>query len=157
MICRNASVPSLKFISLYQFAMWYRDMMPHDKTSVSQKMTECSESVHVVTAAKKGDLPDELRGLPKAVSIGGNKFMILRKKPVVVDTKNFDEQTEKHIWQYSRLLLFHHWQNEQQFLGDARRSATVCDNLYNDLEHYITYVQKHCLKKLKRYAERLAP
>ena len=58
------------------FGLWYWDMMPYYKTSVSQKTTGYSDSVHVVTAAKKDDLPDDLRGLPTAILIGGNKFMI---------------------------------------------------------------------------------
>ena len=113
------------------------------------KLTFVHDSCHFDVAIKQSILLLETYNLAIAD--------LFSSELVVVDTKNFDEQTEKHIWQYSRLLLFHYWQNEQQFLGDARRSATVCDNLYNDLEHYITYVQKHCLKKLKRYAERLAP
>ena len=154
MLFRNASFVSLKYISPYQFAMWYRDMMPHDKTNLAQKLTKCSDVLFVVTNERKRDLPTSECGLPMALTIGENKFMILRKCPVVIDYKKFDKQTEQHIWQYSRLLLFHHWKNEHQFLGDARHSATVCNSIYNYLEHSIAFVEENCLRQLRQCADR---
>ena len=85
--------------------MWYRDMMPHDKTNLAQKLTKCSDVLFVVTNERKRDLPTSECGLPMALTIGENKFMILRKCPVVIDYKKFDKQTEQHIWQYSRLII----------------------------------------------------
>ena len=55
--------------------------------------------------------------------------MILRNVPVILDkTKFVEDQTHERM--YQRLLMYRHWSDEKEFLGNAEISEEACRILY---------------------------
>ena len=84
--------------------------------------------------------------MPLAFWTIDNKLMILRNKPAVLDTSKFQEN-KIHNRQYASLLMYCHWNKEDEFLREAAESADVCNDIYEQHKNSIEEVMDG-LKKL---------
>ena len=61
-----------------------------------------------------------MRGLPEALRMENDKYMVLGQKPAIVDVKRIDDKEDEHMRKYAQVLLFSHWEDELISLSSAR-------------------------------------
>ena len=92
--------------------MFFRQAKPDEIERNRRSVNELSTAENIVVAGMESD---DQRPLVLA-HWSGNKLMILRSKPVVLDYSRFEEETEEHSRLYSELLLFRPWREEKRFI-----------------------------------------
>ena len=134
--------------------MCYRDAKSSEKNSMRNKLEQVSSEVKVIGIDIDETLLSVELGLPKAVQIDDERFMLLRQSLSVVDMTRFEKIGEEHSRQYSRLLMFHPWENETDFLEQAKLCAKKCSVMYNKMENGLDLVEDQCNSLLRSYASR---
>ena len=86
--------------------MWYRDALPHELKIVLNKITKCSTTVKVVTIESQSVLPDDMHGLPEALRMENDKYMVLGQKPAIVDVTRIDGKEDEYMRKNAQVLLF---------------------------------------------------
>ena len=124
--------------------MWYRDALPHELKIVLNKINKCSTTVKVVTIQSQSVLPDDMRGLPEALRMENDKYMVLRQNPAIVDVKRIDDKEDEHMRKYAQVLLFSHWEDELISLRSARLTLQGCRELYEKLQTQLDFVEENC-------------
>ena len=107
----NYSDVSQNLLTPAQYGMSYRQAKPDEIERNRRKVNELSDQ-YIVVAGRE---PDEQRPLISA-HWSGNKLMILRNKPVVLDYCRFEAEKDEHSRLYSELLLFRPWRKERRFI-----------------------------------------
>ena len=132
-------------MSLYQFAMCYRDARNYEAKRVKERGDAISNNFSVIVPVdEENNISSDMKKLPEVVQIGSDKYMILRKNPVVVDMRKFPRDDEKHAREYSRMLMFCSWIREDAFLKGARLSEHTCEKMYANLRLAIEHVERGC-------------
>ena len=115
-----------------QFGTCFRYAKPNEVERYGEDIGKLSNDQFIIVGGEERVISKEERRLALAFWTRGNKLMILRKKPIAIDTDGFCKDEEEHNRLYSQLLLFRHWQNETSFLGDSSLSEESCRSQYSE-------------------------
>ena len=109
--------------------MCYRQAKPQEVGNYQGKVGLFSETQEIIVGGLDKEVPRGERRLVLAYWTQDQKLMVLRTKPVVLDSSKFNTK-ENHNRQYARLLMFRHWNDETAFLSAAQQSKKECHNMY---------------------------
>ena len=125
--------------------MCYRDARKYEAKRVKEREDAVSNVFSVIVSVdEENNFSSNMKQLPEVVRIGSDGYMILRTHPVVVDMRKFPRDNEKHAREYSRMLMFCSWIEEDAFLKGARLSEQTCEKMYANLRLAIEHVERGC-------------
>ena len=98
------------------------------------KEVEFSRDRYILVSGENSEIPFEQRRLPKHILLSdGSVLLLLRSSSTrIIDTQ---EHRDVHRQMYADMFLYLPWDNEEDFLGEARRSFDVCQAKWNLLGH----------------------
>ena len=134
----------MKSLCLYQFAMCYRDAHQNEEYRNKRDV-----NIDVVSSETEDSLPLFERQLPQKIQIGEGRFMVLRQYLSAVEMSRFSSESSEHEKEYSRMLVFCPWENEETFFREALASEEHCHNMYNTLRKDLDFVETECYKLLR--------
>ena len=108
-----------------QLVTMYRLAKPDEHDRFIDLPPTFSQTKFILVSGPIAQVPLENRRLPSHMVLSdGRTLLLLRNVPArVIDTQ---QHTDEHSRLYAHLFLYVPWVDEEEFLGDARRSLEFC-------------------------------
>ena len=136
-------------LTLAQNQAEYRLAKPSVKTGLRGKQPTFTEGRTILVAGDNADVPEDERLLPSHFELpDGNVMVRLRPENLrVISTKS---HRTKHEQMYSDMFLYVPWENEEQFLGEARESEEACQALWDRYEASVQDIKTQLTRRIRR-------
>ena len=136
-------------LTLAQNQAEYRLAKPSVKTGLRGKQPTFTEGRTILVAGDNADVPEDERLLPSHFLLGDRNVMVrLRSENLrVTSTKHHGS---KHEQMYSDMFLYVPWENEEQFLGEARQSEEACQALWDRYEASVQDIKTQLTRRIRR-------
>ena len=102
----------------------FRVATPAEKEELKDKDRKYEEDKHILVSGQN----EKERRLPDHFNLSDGNIMKRKRKPSVIDHKKHAAGT--HDQMYADMFLYLPWDNEEEFLGEARRSEEVCKAMW---------------------------
>ena len=114
-----------------QLGVNYRLAKPDEREAYKDKDPEFCQDRYILVSGVHAEVLPENRRLPKHIVLtDGTVLLLLRSSSTrVLDTQ---EHKEQHRQMYGDMFLYVPWENEEEFLGNARRSIDDCQAKWNE-------------------------
>ena len=124
--------------------MCYRDVKkPQEIASATNKLGLYSDKMYALVGGQDSNIPVANRMLPLSFRATDGSILVLRTKPVVVDTTKFPSENV-HNHQYTDLLLYRPWYDELENLGAACQDFATCSIIHDTHIDQIKAVKEQC-------------
>lgn len=116
---------SMSLITPGQLLAQYRLAKPDERALYMDKEPTLSADRYILVSGPNVNVPLEDRCLPTHIVLSdGRILLLLRNCPArVIDT---EKHKDKHSQMYADMFLYVPWEDEEHFLGGARRSLEAC-------------------------------
>ena len=117
-----------------QLLAQYRLAKPQEREAYSQKEPDFATDRYILVSGENSGIPSEQRRLPKHIVLSDSSVLLLLRSSstCVIDTQ---EHRDVRRQMYADMFLYLPWDNEEDFLGEARRSFDACKAKWNLLGH----------------------
>ena len=135
-------------LTLAQSLVEFRLAKPEVKAGLRGKDPTHTEGRTILVAGENQNIPETERLLPSHFELtDGNIMVRLRLENLrVISTKHHGS---KHEQMYSDLFLYVPWENEEQFLGEARESEEACKALWDRYEESVRDLKNQLKSRIR--------
>ena len=135
-------------LTLAQSQVEFRLAKPDVKAGLRGKDPTYTEGRTILVAGENHNIPESERLLPSHFELtDGNIMVRLRLENLrVISTKHHGS---KHEQMYSDLFLYVPWENEEQFLGEARESEEACKALWERYKESIRDIKNQLKSRIR--------
>ena len=139
---------SLRLLTLAQSQVEFRLAKPDEKTGLRGKEPTYMEGRTILVTRDNNNIPEDERLLPSHfVLADGNVMVRLRLENLRVMSSN--HHGSKHEQMYSDMFLYVPWENEEQFLGEARESEEACKTLWERYKESIRDLKNQLKSRIR--------
>ena len=101
----------------------YRLAKPDEHERYKDKEPNLISNRYILVSGSNSSVALEDRHLPSHIKLSDGCILLLMRRPRVLDTQ---KHRDIHKQMYANLFLYIPWENEEQFLGEAKSSMEVC-------------------------------
>lgn len=116
-------------LTIGQTQSMYRLAKPDEQERHRDTEPELSSTRYILVSGSNSNFVLEDRRLPSHIKLADGRILILMRRPRVLDTQ---KHKDIHKQMYADLFLYIPWENEEQFLGEAKHSLEVCQALWDE-------------------------
>ena len=107
----------------------YRLAKPDEHERYKDEEPYLTETRYILVSGRNRNVPLNDRRLPSHIKLSDGRILLLMRRPRVLDTH---DHKDIHKQMYADMFLFIPWDNEESFLGDAKRSIEVCQAMWDE-------------------------
>ena len=116
-------------LTIGQTQSMYRLAKPDEQERYKDKEPDLSSNRYILVSGNNSNIGLEDRRLPSHIKLSDGRILLLMRRPRVLDTQ---KHKDVHRQMYADLFMYIPWENEEQFLGEARHSMEVCQAKWDE-------------------------
>ena len=119
----------MALLTIGQTQSMYRLAKPEEHERYTDKEPNLSNNRYILVTGSNSNVVLEDRRLPSHIKLSDGRILLLMRRPRVLDTQ---KHKDIHKRMYADLFLYIPWENEEQFLGEAKSSIEVCQAKWDE-------------------------
>ena len=128
MCCRPQST-AMALLTIGQTQSMYRLGKPDEQERYKDKDPAMSSNRYILVSGSNSNVVLEDRRLPSHIKLSDGRILLLMRRPRVLDTQ---KHKDIHKRMYADLFMYIPWEDEEQFLGEAKHSIEVCQAKWDE-------------------------
>ena len=128
MCCRPQST-AMALLTIGQTQSMYRLAKPEEHERYADEEPNLSINRYILVTGSNSKVVLEDRRLPSHIKLSDGRILLLMRRPRVLDTQ---KHKDIHKRMYADLFMYIPWEDEEQFLGEAKHSIEVCQAKWDE-------------------------
>ena len=126
--CFRLLSPATALLTIAQTQSMYRLGKPDEQDRYKDEEPHMSSNRYILVSANSNVVLEDRR-LPSHIKLSDGRILLLMRRPRVLDTQ---KHKDIHKRMYADLFLYIPWENEEQFLREAKHSMEVCQAKWDE-------------------------